>query len=247
MISEERLREIVQRILTELETEERLKKKQRKIYMLCTSHWDDRFSAYLEKMADSPDVLVYPVIPLSWKKQGYGEILLAYPSCGGIVYRSCEKPFDLEQTITVLPVVPRDVVVKTALCIADTYETDWIASCIEQGSQVVFVRNGLAVFSGKEPEAYKNQILSYYRTVLTYGITVCGGEEAVPQPVLKTEYTAAYRHDEKKRVITASNIEQMAVNGVLFINPRDIVTELALDRARFLNIVLKEQDCEVKG
>ncbi len=247
MISEERLREIVQRILTELETEEKLKRTQRKIYMLCTSHWDDRYSAYLKKMTDSPDFLVYPVIPLSWKKRGYEEILLAYPSCGGILYRSCEKPFDLEQTITVLPVVPRDVVVKTALCIADTYETDWIASCMEAGSQVVFARNGLARFSGKEPEAYKNQILSYYRTVLTYGITICGGEEAVPQPVLRTKYTAVCRNDEKKRVITASNIEQMAVNGVLLLNSRDIVTDLALDRAKFLNIVLKEQDCEVKG
>ncbi len=247
MISEERLREIVQRILTEMETEEKLKRKQTKIYMLCTPHWDDRFPAYLKKMTESPDFLVYPVIPLSWKEQGYEKFLLAYPSCGGILYRSCEKPFDLDQTITVLPVVPRDVVVKTALCIADTYETDWIASCIKTGSQVVFARNGLARFSGKEPEAYKNQILSYYRTVLTYGIRICSEEEADSQPVLRTECTGVCRNDKKKRVITASNIEQLAVNGVLFINPRDIVTDLALDRAKLLNIALKEQDCEVKG
>lgn len=253
MISEERLREIVQRVLTELETIERPAIKQRKIYMLCTSSWDDRFSAYLKKLNESPEFQVYPVIPLSWEKGGLVNELLSYPSCGGIIYRSCEKPLDLEQAVTVLPVVPRDVVVKTALCIADTFETDWIASCIERGSKVVFYRDGLARFSGKEPESYKNQILSYYRTVLTYGIDICGDSE-LPQAeeaIAKEKHSETmdrevHRINEKKRVITASNVEKLAADGILYISRRDVVTDLARDRAKFLNIVLKEQASEVK-
>lgn len=253
MISEERLRELVQRILRELE-EENAVKIQRKIYMLCANCWDENYLSYLKQMEGRPDSAVYPVIPLSWKKHGYDAILLAQPSCKGILYRSCQVPEDLDQAVTVLPVVPRDVVVKTALCISDTFETSWIASCMEAGGQIVFLNSGLARFSGKEPKTYVNKILSYYKQLLEYGIELCSVSdevstkkpETVPTPVSTAEKAGNKRTEGRKRVITASYVSQHAADGFLYVCKGDVITDLAKDRAKYLNVVLQEHDCEVK-
>lgn len=249
MISEERLRELVKRILKELGADLEEKAPDKKIYMLCTHRWDDRFYTYLKKMEDVPGSFVYPVIPLSWKKNGYEEKLLSCSSCKGILYRSCEKPADLETAVTVLPVVPRDVVVKTALCISDTFETSWIASCLENGGQAAFLKSGLTKFTGKEPKTYVNQILTYYRQVLEYGISIC---EAGDESLVKAERTAVIsaanvvdekiKTEKRKRVISASNISQLAVNGVLCAHEGDIITDMARERAKYLNIVIKQEN-----
>lgn len=44
---------------------------------------------------------------------------------------------------------------------------------------------------------------------------------------------------QRKRVISSSNVEQFASGGVIFLQQGDIVTDLAKDRAKFLNIVFK--------
>ena len=72
---------------------------------------------------------------------GYEARLMESRSLHAILHRSCEKPADLETAITVMPVVPRDVLVKTALCISDTYETSWISECMDKGSRVVLLRS----------------------------------------------------------------------------------------------------------
>lgn len=248
MISEERLRELVKRILRELEADKG-PEAEKKIYMLCTHRWDDRFCTYLKQAEQKPGRAVYPVIPLSWKKEGYEEKLKSFPSCKGILYRSCEPPADLETTVTVLPVVPKDVIVKTALCISDTFETSWIASCLQNGGQVALLKSGLTKFTGKEPKTYVNQILAYYRQVLEYGITICeAGEEspakaeqtvsvsAAKDAVYKAENKPQKNSEKRKRVITASNVSQLAINGILYTSEDDIITDLARDRAKFLNI-----------
>ena len=43
----------------------------------------------------------------------------------------------------------------------------------------------------------------------------------------------------RDRVISSSNVEQFASGGVIFLQQGDIVTDLAKDRAKFLNIVFK--------
>lgn len=44
---------------------------------------------------------------------------------------------------------------------------------------------------------------------------------------------------KKKRVIASSNVEQLASEGVIYLQPGDIVTDLAKDRAKFLKIVFR--------
>ena len=156
--------------------------------------------------------------------------------------------------MTLLPVVPRDVLVKTALCISDTYETSWIAECMKQGSRVVLLLTGLEKFSGNEKPAYRKRIMEYYRQVLEFGVEICSTEELSGRAPYEiscegTDRTMACRTEnstctlepdkKKKRVISSSNVEQFVSDGVIYLQPGDIVTDLAKDRAKFLKIVFK--------
>ena len=132
---------------------------------------------FLREMETSDQYEIVPVIPSSWKDMGYEARLMETKACSHILHRSCEKPADLETAITVMPVVPRDVLVKTALCISDTYETSWISECMDKGSRVVLLRSGLARFSGKEKPAYRNRVMNYYRQILEYGVEICSVDE----------------------------------------------------------------------
>lgn len=243
-ISEEQLKELVLRVLKELETEKASGGGQRqKVYMLCSAPWSGKYTEFLREMDASGACDVYPVIPASWERQGYETALKSYSSCSRIIYRSCQHPADLEDAVTVFPVVPRDVLVKTALCIGDTFENAWISACIERGSRVVFLRSGLAKFSGKEPPAYVNRIMEYCRLVLDYGIEIgAAGTVSNPEQLVEPEYLVPVPHVEhqaRRRVVTAANVEQFASDGVLHLQKEDIVTDLARDRAKFLKIELR--------
>lgn len=228
-ISEEQLKQLVLRILKELSKEETMGKSQR-CYMVCGDLWDERYESFLREMERWQEVKVCPVIPDSWKEEGKETILRGFRSCNEVTYRSQTIPADLLTAVTVFPVVSRDAAVKTALCISDTFETLWTSACLEAGSRIVFLQSGLQRFSGREQPAYRKQMLSYYRTVLEYGVEICSIHELWD-----------FNEEEagKKRVITASNVEQYAHHGVLILQQGDIVTDMAKDRARFLNIVFQ--------
>lgn len=269
-ISEEQLKALVLRVLRELEAEQGSRdagkeKQKQNLYMVCMSPWNGSYAGFLGEMDHCDTYDIYPVIPLSWKKQGYEALLAAHPSCKGIRYRSCEKPPDLGRSVTVFPVVPRDMLVKAALCISDTFETSWLGSCIGYGSRAILLRSGLERFSGREPAAYVERIMGYYRQVLEYGIEIQGmeelagpdgiwGQRVIPngtsaqrmnpdrtlgQYMLPGAVSTALERQGKRRVITASNVGQFARGGVITLYPGDIVTDLARDRAKFLNIVIK--------
>lgn len=278
-ISEEQLKELVLRVLRDLEAEKRAECTNhpgQKLYMLCVSPWSEQYMDFLKEMEECGAYDVVPVIPSSWKDMGYEARLRQSSVCGSIRYRSGEKPADLDRAVTLLPVVPRDVLVKTALCISDTYETSWIAECMEQGGRVVLLRSGLARFSGKEKPAYRNRIMEYCRQTLEFGIEICSaeefsGREPCETPPGEPDRTAAGQaagsrtipgraagrvtgggaekglreagtcmaEPKKKRVIASSNVEQLASEGVIYLQPGDIVTDLAKDRAKFLKIVFR--------
>lgn len=247
-IKEEVLREIVIRVLKEIE-EGQKKEDRKKVYVICEAAWDSRYEAFFRWAADKPEFMVYPVVPDEWKNNGCAaklsetgtfEVLLTHSEC---------IPSDLDKAITVFPVVSRDTVAKTALCISDTFETKWISSCIAQGAEIRFLSSGLTRFSGREPKAYVEQILMYYRKILEYGIEICCRnsdsesvlKNEVKQKTVNVQPIADIEHKpEKKRVITAGNIEEYASGKILYRRAGDIITDLAKDRAYFLNIEIKD-------
>lgn len=241
-ISEEQLRALVLRILSELQTECR-----KKLYMVCASSWDERYPDFLKQMEQDDRYDICAVIPVSWQQQGYEAILRTYRSCGSVICRDMELPDDLETAVSVFPVTDRTLAAKTALCISDSYESSWMAECIGAGGRTLLLSSGLGKFTGKEKPAYVNQVMDYYRKILEYGIEICGidrlmcggswepeeiKDNSVPAPLLSAD-------SGKKRVITASSVERLASGGVLRLKPDDIVTDLARDRAKFLKIVLE--------
>lgn len=230
-ISEEQLKELVLRILKKLE-EEGIKEK-KLLYMICTSAWDERYVDFLEEIKESGEYRVCPVIPDEWQEEGRQSRLSGISSCEEIRYHSQGIPVDLEGAVTVFPVVPTEITVKTALCLHDTFETSWIGACFRAGSRILFLQSGLTPFSGKEQPAYQEQILSYYRSILQYGIEIGSLTSAVPEQKPTVCDTGG------KRVITASNVETYASDGVLPLQKGDIITDLAKDKARLLNIVLQ--------
>lgn len=263
VISERQLKELVLRILKEL-AEEKIRSPghRQKLYMLCTSERDVRYQDFMFAAERSGQYDICPVIPDSWRQTGDEAVFKKYKCCCQVRYHSDGKPADLDDTVTVFPVTERDVIVKTALCISDTFETSWVTDCMEQGSRIVFLRSGLRRFSGRETPAYIRQLLSYCRTVLEYGIEIGSMDElfgvaADRQSLLPVSHGSS-RPDHsgsfsgrqepgcrRKRVITAANVEQFVTDGILSLQPGDIMTDLAKDRAKFLNVVISEQDSEV--
>lgn len=240
-ISEEQLKNLVLKILKRLEEEG--KKEKKLLYMVCTSAWDERYYRFLEEIQSSGEYRICPVIPDEWQEEVRDACLRKFSSCTGIRYRSQGIPADLEDAVTVFPVVPTEVAVKTALCIHDTFETTWLAGCFRAGSRILFLQSGLTPFSGKERPAYQEQILSYYRKLLEYGIEIAACESLFRSDSLKStvvKENSGVCVTGGKRLITASNVEEHASDGVLLLKEGDIITDLAKDRARLLNIVLQK-------
>lgn len=237
-VSEDALKDLILRILQKLHAENR-----KKMYMVCASSWDERYPEFLKQMTDSCQYDIFPVIPLLWQQQGYENSLRAHSACSDILYWEKAPPADLDTSVTVFPVAERTLIAKTALCISDTFETSWIADCIGAGSRIAILFSGLQKFTGKEKPSYVEQVMSYYRQVLEYGIEICGVSELisepVPEPLDKLPHEASRADSGKKRVITASNVGRLASGGVLYLQADDIVTDMARERAKFLNIVLK--------
>lgn len=235
-ISEETLKELVLRIMQKLQAENR-----KKLYMVCTSAWDERYPEFLKQMAGSA-CDIYPVIPQPWQ-QSYERILREHGAVSGVWYWEKGPPADLETAVTVFPVVNRTLIAKAALCISDTFETSWIADGIGAGSRIVLLYSGMEKFTGKENPAYVERVMTYYRQVLEYGIEFGGVSDLPGGPVSEPDDNispmALTANPGKKRVITAANVDSLATGGVLYLQADDIITDLARDRAKSLNIILK--------
>ena len=94
-----------------------------------------------------------------------------------------------------------------------------------------------------------------YRNVLEYGIELSDScrrkpaeaeekQEKDSRPLaVSTEErfygTERSRKSGKKRVISAKDVEQLQRGGVLLVEEDDIITDLARDRARFLQVTFK--------
>ena len=159
-ISEKQLREAIIRAIAKIEAEEGLfsrSRKKQKIYMVCAGGWDERYLEFLKTVRPEEETAV-PV--LTEELRGQEHRFYSEQKCENCMYLDSMVPPDLGDAVTVFPVVPRDLISKTALGISDTPQTQWIVSCMEAGSRIVFLTSGLVPFTGREPKAYVNRILS---------------------------------------------------------------------------------------
>lgn len=167
-----------------------------------------------------------------------------------VVSRKAAADFPLEGSLTVYPVASQDFAVKAALGITDTFETQWFNRCVRSGSRVQLVLSGLTRFTGKEPAAYVQRILSYYRTLLTYDVQIGPWENnnrtvlpsaAVPAVVPAQPSYGAGQVSVSRTIITASDLDTYAEGSTVPLAPGTMVTAYAEDEAekrhiRFIRI-----------
>lgn len=232
------------RVMQLMETENRPR-----MYLICLKEWDERYLSFLraESLKQSgAQTELCPVIPPEWKGGEYETLLKNGDFCEKIyTYEEAEKLDIRERDMAVFPVVPRELAVKTALCISDTFETRFILSCMEAGSRILFLASGVKKFTGKEPERYRTQILSYYKTIQEYGIEITeeikAEKKAVGSPAKTLSDTpkCISEKETKRKIITAADLERYVQNGMIVLNPGDQITDVARDRAKFMKITLK--------
>ena len=255
-ISEEKLREIIKKVLLEITNQKNIFKnniEKLKVYIFCSKKCNTEYIDFLEQIDKSGLFHIYIVADDALKDDICKSHINKYVPNENIIYFSHGIPDDLSEAISVFPVVERDLVVKTALCISDTFCNKWIASAIEEGGKIVFLKSGLKKFTNKEPKAYIRQIVSYYRKVLEYGIEIRSTSELIKlynennsDKQTKVNYNTRdsiylqENHKGRKKVITLENIEQYGSNGAIIVNSDDIITDLAREKARTLNIEIKQ-------
>lgn len=258
-ISDERLREIVARVLREVQAEAEGAEVpgQKSVYVICLEDWDSRYGKYLAsiKAEAAGRVKLWAVVPPAWRENGREEQLKAAFSCGTMTYTEAENAVPGDRDVTVYPVVPPYLLAKAALCIDDIFPVRWLSACIGRGSRVIFLKTGLTRFTGREPKAYQARRLSYIRDILDYGVELAAGgmqepeeragrepEERAGREPEEREYRNENSVEYRKRVITARDVEGAAVRGVLTLYPGDQITDVARDRAKFLKIAVKRAD-----
>lgn len=255
-ISEEKIREIVKKVLLEITSQKNIFKsniEKSKAYIFCSKKCDTGYLDFLEQIDKSGLFNIHIVADDGLKNHVCKSDINKYVPDENIIYFSDGIPKDLSKVISIFPVVERDLVVKTALCISDTFCNEWIASAIEEGGKIVFLKSGLKKFTNKEPKAYIKQIVSYYKMVLEYGIEIKSTSELIElykeknsdeqtKVNLNIRDNTSFQEENKcrKKVITLENIEQYGVNGTIVVNSDDIITDLAREKARTLNIEIKQ-------
>lgn len=169
-INEDSLKKLIEYIIKKVRIE--LDSNREEIFAILTDGWRIQYPAFFENINNIEGIQqVNVVVPPSINNECI-QILKSFKSCGTIFSQNEINPKDINQFITVFPTTPRELIVKTALGIDDTFETKWIRNCFEKGQKIILLSSGLERFTGKEPQKYVQTIQSYYKTALEYGIEI---------------------------------------------------------------------------
>lgn len=242
-ISEERLRELIIKAIELFKFENSTQNTfidKKKLFVICTDEWNSLYWNFFEKLDNETKYQVNIVLSSRIKSEFYINNLKKFNVCKNIIYENDLKNYNLTEYITVFPVVPRSLIVKTALCIDDTFETRWIFQSMEKGQQVIFLQSGLRKFTGKEPKSYIKKMLDYYRILLEFDIQISKYiEEKTDFQLIDYKsncYDLTLNKNNIKQIITEKEIENYMLSKKIILNKGDIITEMAKDKARNLNI-----------
>ena len=243
-ISEKDLYTLVEKIIKQLlpqGTSNQASGPKSKIYYVLAGDRKDWDFSFFERLKDQRQHEIFVVLPPSLDNDDLSK-LKQYQQFGTILR---QNEIDLDEStdyLTVFPFVPRDLVVKSALCIGDTFETRWIQKCISNGRKIILLKSGIEKFTGKEPRAYVNKIQEYYKTISTYGIEIKDDiferETPTTAPVIKPSISPARADVAKgeRQLITTVELEQYAENKKIVLHQGDMITALAEERAEELGI-----------
>lgn len=240
-INEKILKNIIKKAIEEylLENEELLKIQKKNIYIILGKVWNEKYRIFFQK---NNLIETYNVFTVFQKESSNEfETLKKSKKLGEILYAD-EIDFEtLKNYKTIFPVVSQEVLVKTALCIDDIFETKWIKNCFRKGSEIQMLISGFEIFTGKEPEEYIKKMKEYYKTILKYNIKIKDinlKNEKIKECFLKEEMKKIYinpNNPKNRKIITYEDIANNNSKDII-INKGDIITEAAKDLALKLNL-----------
>ena len=228
--TEKKLEDLILRAIRQVLAEQLPAK--RRLYVVFADAFDCRCVNFLRSLSPADDVTV--LVDEIQAEQVRCDIEQACPFAS-VVLTSQARSLPLTDSLTVYPVASRDFVVKAALGLADTFAARWLARCFAAGSAVHLQLSGLARFTGREPAAYVQQILGYYRKLLEYGITIghhLPQEKAGnPVPAAVTEKKAPPVVTCQDKVLTAADLYPYDKGTMLLVGAHTVVTSFAREAA----------------
>ena len=144
-----------------------------------------------------------------------------------------------EESITIFPIPCRDLVIKTALCLSEDFETCWVRKCIENGLSI-YMKKESEMFTGKEPAAYRKKILSYYQDAKSYGICF-SDEEDLHQNRGNDTGMVHRKIQTKTRFITTQDLRDIPQHGEFLLHTGDVLTALAKEHIEKFGIRIVEE------
>lgn len=227
---EKALEALILRVIRQVLAEQAQAK--RRLYVVFADAFDCRCVQFLRSLTTADDVTV--IVDDTQGERIRRDIELACPFAA-VVMTSQARSLPLGGSLTVYPVASRDFIVKAALGMADTFAAEWLARCFAAGSAVHLQLSGLARFTGREPAAYVQQILGYYRKLLEYGITIGHHlpQEQIgnPVPAAVTEKKAPPVVTCQDKVLTAADLYPYDKGTVLLVGAHTVVTSFAREAA----------------
>lgn len=213
----------------------------KKVYVIFTEEFNEKYLNFFKNLNKKSEYDAYAVVTPEIYNNSLVNNLKEFQVCKSIIDINDINFDKLSNYLTVFPTISRTAIVKTALCIEDTFETKWIFKSIEKGEKIILLRSGLERFSGKEPLSYVNKILDYYRTLLEFNIDIAEdiftteNKESLITNEIEDE-TSNYYESSGKKIITENQVEMYRYNKKIILKTGDIITDMAIDKARNLNI-----------
>lgn len=243
-IDERKLKELIIKAIKVFQSErssQNISFYKKKVYVIFTEEFNSKYLSFFKSLNKKSEYEAYAVVPSEIYNDELISNLKKFQVCKSIINRNNIDINELSDYLTVFPIISRNTVVKTALCIEDTFETKWIFNSIEKGEKIILLQSGLEKFSGNEPLSYINKILDYYRTLLEFDIEIV--EDIVNLESKKFAYVYKEMDDYKnqyenkgKKIITESEVETYKYDKRIVLSHGDIITDMAKDKARKMNI-----------
>lgn len=239
-IDEKKLKELIVKAIEIFQSEvssQNIICSKKKIYVILTEEFNNKYESFFESLNQRNEYEAYAIVPSEMYNYDLISKLKRFKVCKEVISRDNIDFNEISNFITVFPIISRSAVVKTALCIEDIFETKWIFNCIEKGEKIILLQSGLKKFSGNEPSSYINKILNYYRSLLEFNIQIVEDIDSLENSNNNFESKESFNYiNSFKKIITESEVELYENDKQILLNNGDIITDMAKDKARKMNI-----------
>ena len=263
-ISQERLKEIIKKVLLEQypdlpEKKKALTRKPLSAYVLCETGHEAVFLSFLRDNKAAANAFSVTAVLESLDEELI-RTLLSEKLCEKMARPDAVSCLDSD-SISIYPTFSRNSMCEIALGMDAHFSSVFMRKDFEAGRKSVVLLSGLDPFTGKEPLVYRDKVISYIREMLKMGVRfVKGGSDM--GTALNTESTPAvevrdsgieeaaagrmktqkpeevYRLKTQGNLVTASDIRKIPAGSTVYFAEQKILTPLAKDAVQDLNLKL---------